>query len=183
MSPFLSFYYIVVVLFCRVDSFSICFFISSFLSTVGSGPSLAMRALCGLALATWLLAFVLTCASGSFVCAGFTGYLVFVLMGVGHNFFHQRDSLWRFCFDVSCFSSSDWRISHALSHHMYPNMDLDLEATGTEPFVRHLRSQPTNSSWVYAYWHLFNFVVPLTQFADHRGNSAFLIESRNEDHQ
>jgi hypothetical protein len=47
------------------------------------------------------------------------------LMGVGHNFFHQRDSPWMYCFDLTLFSSYHWRITHAMSHHTYPNLEID----------------------------------------------------------
>ncbi|CAG7730263.1 unnamed protein product, partial [Allacma fusca] len=38
-----------------------------------------------------------------------------------HNFFHLRDTKRRYYFDLCLMSSLDWRISHAISHHMFPN--------------------------------------------------------------
>jgi hypothetical protein len=37
--------------------------------------------------------------------------------------------MWRFAFDVSLFASADWRLSHALSHHMLPNLRADYEVS------------------------------------------------------
>lgn len=41
------------------------------------------------------------------------------MYGVGHNFFHQRDQWLRFAFDLTAFWSEEWRVSHAISHHIY----------------------------------------------------------------
>ena len=47
-------------------------------------------------------------------------------MGTGHNFFHQRNNWRAHYFDLSLFSTRYWRVSHALSHHLFPNTLLDL---------------------------------------------------------
>lgn len=39
----------------------------------------------------------------------------------GHNFFHKKDNWRQFYFDLSPMSSYEWRLSHAISHHLYPN--------------------------------------------------------------
>lgn len=51
----------------------------------------------------------------------------------GHNFFHQRDNHRMRYFNLLFMSYHDWRISHALSHHLYPNSLLDLEILLFEP--------------------------------------------------
>ena len=38
-----------------------------------------------------------------------------------HNFFHLKENWRKFYFDLSLLSSYEWRVSHALSHHLYPN--------------------------------------------------------------
>ena len=68
---------------------------------------------------------------------------------IAHNFFHQKDSWRRFYFDVSCFSSSDWRISHALSHHIYTNTLLDMEISGLEPLLNFLPNM--HKTWLMRY--------------------------------
>ena len=49
--------------------------------------------------------------------------------GVGHNFMHQSDSKagwWRYVMDmVPGISSSEFRVTHALSHHLVTNMAAD----------------------------------------------------------
>ncbi|CAG7828153.1 unnamed protein product [Allacma fusca] len=64
-----------------------------------------------------------------------------------HNFFHLRDTWRRYYFELSLLSSQDWRISHALSHHMYPNTLLDAELTMLEPFVVLLPKSTKNFWW------------------------------------
>jgi fatty acid desaturase len=46
-----------------------------------------------------------------------------------------------------------------LSHHHYSNTELDLEATGLEPWLRFVRSSPPNARGVLAFWHAFNFLI------------------------
>lgn len=123
------------------------------LKAAGAGtgsPTAEMLALCGFAVALWVTA---SCAVGlaqspfgAVAAALFAGYMTYVMMGIGHNFFHRRNSVWRFAFDVSLYSSADWRLSHALSHHMLPNLRADYEATAFEPHVRFLRSSAANWS-------------------------------------
>jgi len=61
--------------------------------------------------------------------------------GTGHNFLHQRDNVRMFYLDLSLFSSAEFRVMHALSHHMFPNTALDLEVTSYEPFLRYLTQE------------------------------------------
>merc|ERR1712136_593799 len=64
--------------------------------------------------------------------AAFFGALT---VNVAHNFFHQADSLHMWLFDISLMNSQRWRVTHAMSHHIYPNTFFDLELTQFEPFV------------------------------------------------
>lgn len=52
-----------------------------------------------------------------------------------HNFFHQRDNWQMYTFNLTMMSFYHWRISHALSHHFYPNSLHDLEMSLFEPFL------------------------------------------------
>ncbi|KAL1140757.1 hypothetical protein AAG570_000687 [Ranatra chinensis] len=73
----------------------------------------------------------------------------------GHNFFHQRNNWRMYYFNLSLMSARDWRISHALSHHLYPNTIHDLEVSMFEPFFQWL-PKPNKTlfaryvSWLYA---------------------------------
>ncbi|NP_001136324.1 cytochrome b5-related-like isoform X1 [Nasonia vitripennis] len=55
-----------------------------------------------------------------------------------HNFFHMRDNFRMFYFDMSLMSSKEWRISHILSHHLYPNTLWDMEIYTLEPFIAYM---------------------------------------------
>lgn len=52
-----------------------------------------------------------------------------------HNFFHRRDNFRMFYFNLSFFNYKEWRISHAMSHHLYPNSLHDMEVALFEPFL------------------------------------------------
>ena len=58
-----------------------------------------------------------------------------------HNWFHLGDkqSKWRrFYFDLSLVGHREWRISHALSHHLLTNTYADLEVSSVEPLLQYL---------------------------------------------
>lgn len=40
-----------------------------------------------------------------------------------------------FYFNLGLMNYKDWRVSHALSHHMYTNSFVDMELTGMEPIL------------------------------------------------
>lgn len=52
-----------------------------------------------------------------------------------HNFFHRRNNFRMMYFNLTFLSYREWRISHAMSHHLFPNSLLDLEVTLFEPFL------------------------------------------------
>ena len=82
--------------------------------------------LCGL--------FWLTAYWQSWSLAALTGLVLALNTNCAHNFYHQRDN-WRMrLWDLSLLSSYEWRITHALSHHVYPNTIADFEVSMTEPF-------------------------------------------------
>ncbi|XP_034474537.1 cytochrome b5-related protein-like [Drosophila innubila] len=54
---------------------------------------------------------------------------------VSHNYFHRRDNWQMYTFNLGMMNFCSWRISHALSHHIYPNSFLDLELSMFEPFL------------------------------------------------
>lgn len=47
-------------------------------------------------------------------------------------------------------SYRDWRVSHALSHHLYPNSLLDIELSAHEPFMNWVPS-PTSKNLFQRY--------------------------------
>lgn len=54
---------------------------------------------------------------------------------IGHNYFHMRNSFRMYYFDLSTLSSKDWRITHVMSHHTYPNTLWDFEIYSVEPYL------------------------------------------------
>lgn len=48
-----------------------------------------------------------------------------------------------FCFNLTGFNYQEWRISHSISHHMYPNTAHDLEVINFEPFLRWIPKEKT----------------------------------------
>eukprot|EP01062_Namystynia_karyoxenos_P062149 TRINITY_DN55077_c0_g1_i1.p1 TRINITY_DN55077_c0_g1~~TRINITY_DN55077_c0_g1_i1.p1 ORF type:complete len:485 (+),score=117.57 TRINITY_DN55077_c0_g1_i1:82-1455(+) len=98
-------------------------------------------------------------ARGSYLFAVPCGLLLYALSGLGHNFFHMRDTRWRYLWDLTFFSSYRWRLSHALAHHPFANLEIDPEASAVEPYVAYLRSRKPNHWSVYLRWLLLNVIL------------------------
>ncbi|XP_055597855.1 cytochrome b5-related protein-like [Uranotaenia lowii] len=101
-----------------------------------------------------VLAF-LAVRSGSYLIAAACGLFVCWTIIAAHNFFHQKDN-WRMrLFNLSFYSYREWRISHAMSHHLYPNSLLDLEISFFEPVFCWLPNPAMKGtvqrfgSWIY----------------------------------
>lgn len=65
----------------------------------------------------------------------------FVLQCLGtcaHNFYHQRANWRMYSWDLAPYSSDEWRISHAYSHHTFPNTAYDYEVMVFEPYLEYL---------------------------------------------
>lgn len=72
-----------------------------------------------------------------------------------HNFFHRRDNFRMFYFNLSFFNYKEWRVSHAMSHHLFPNSLHDMEVALFEPFLCWIPSPMKGFvqrylSWVYS---------------------------------
>ncbi|KAK2581040.1 hypothetical protein KPH14_006087 [Odynerus spinipes] len=63
---------------------------------------------------------------------------------IGHNYFHMRDNFRMYYFDLSLMSSKEWRITHVMSHHMYPNTLWDHEMYAIEPFFQWMPREGKN---------------------------------------
>lgn len=86
----------------------------------------------------YLLLAVLGCYWNSKTLAVLAGCMLGITIMTAHNFFHKKDNFRMYYFDFSLFSHNDWRISHVISHHMFPNTILDLEVSIMEPFMVYL---------------------------------------------
>jgi len=61
--------------------------------------------------------------------------LAFLGLG-GYNYIHQRDSWRMYCINLTGLNYREMRVSHVLSHHMFPNTFYDLEVTMYLPLMR-----------------------------------------------
>jgi hypothetical protein len=75
-----------------------------------------------------------------------SGIFVHWLSVVAHNFFHQKDNWRMMTFNFSLLNYRDWRVSHAMSHHIYTNSYYDMEITMFEPFAQWFPKSKTSTT-------------------------------------
>jgi len=90
---------------------------------------------------------VLAAVYHSFLLGFAAGMLLTLTAVCSHNFFHQKDNWRMYLFNMSLFTVRQWRISHALSHHLYPNTHYDLEISMFEPFFKYIPSTEKSKLW------------------------------------
>lgn len=81
----------------------------------------------------------------------------------GHNYTHRRDNFRMFYFNFSFLSYREFRVSHALSHHLYTNTLVDMEVLVLEPLICWLPNAKLKTiinryvAWLYGpvVWSLF----------------------------
>lgn len=102
-----------------------------------------------------MIFFVASLRYHNYVFAGIAA-LLYTWAGVcGHNFLHQKENYRSKYLSLIFLSYRDWRITHVLSHHMFPNSYLDVETMLFEPlFIWTPKSQYKNliqrfGSWFY----------------------------------
>ncbi|XP_046618259.1 cytochrome b5-related protein-like [Neodiprion virginianus] len=105
--------------------------------------------------ATTLLLCTTAAATQSWITIVASGILLTWTLNAGHNYMHQRDNYRMWYMDLSPMSSKEWRIFHALSHHLYTNTLLDLEIIMFEPIFHLLPRKdkgliPRNFAWLYS---------------------------------
>ncbi|XP_012286540.1 cytochrome b5-related protein [Orussus abietinus] len=74
----------------------------------------------------------------SWILAAIAGLFLAWTASAGHNYMHMRDNFRMYYMDLCLLSSKLWRITHVLSHHMYPNTHWDYEIYAYEPFIQWL---------------------------------------------
>lgn len=73
-----------------------------------------------------------------------------------HNFFHRRDNIRMYYFNLAFLNYKEWRLSHAMSHHLYPNSLHDMEIVLFEPILCWLPNRNVKGfvqrylSWIYS---------------------------------
>ncbi|KAI8424208.1 hypothetical protein MSG28_002788 [Choristoneura fumiferana] len=96
-----------------------------------------------------------------------SGFLLSSVATCGHNYFHRRDNWRMYVFNLLGSSYSDWRISHAMSHHLYTNTAQDIELSMLEPFLLFLPySKKTLLEKLGSiYWPVIHSVASVTMLA------------------
>ena len=97
------------------------------------------------------ICFLLTIYYNSSIYACFTGVTIAALHGIGHNYLHQKDSIYMWFAILGGWKIKRNRISHAISHHPQPNTNWDLEILGLEPWLYNMVDRPANSRLVIIY--------------------------------
>jgi hypothetical protein len=115
----------------------------------------------GLVFTSAVLAATLESKSLAFV----SGIFVFWQFVIAHNYFHQKDNWRMFCFNLSLLNHREWRVSHAMSHHLYPNSYYDLEITMFEPFLCWLPYPKTRTKKIVMMATTVSTYVLLTTFS------------------
>ncbi|BFF94378.1 cytochrome b5-related protein [Drosophila madeirensis] len=88
----------------------------------------------GILASVFILSWIGT-AYSSYLAKALAGLTLCYLANSAHNYFHQRDNWRMYTFNLTLMNFRNWRISHALSHHVYPNSLHDLELSMFEPFL------------------------------------------------
>lgn len=82
--------------------------------------------------------------------------LMAFLVVAGHNYVHRADNARMYYMNIAFASFEEWRVSHVLSHHMFPNSRRDMEMAVFEPALLYWPSAIGKTllnrygSWLYA---------------------------------
>ncbi|XP_049529706.1 cytochrome b5-related protein-like [Anopheles darlingi] len=122
----------------------------------------------------------------SFILAFGCAVCVNATIIAAHNFLHQRDNWRMLAFNIAFLSYREWRVSHVISHHLYPNSLLDMEISSFEPFLCYLPWSSLKSSfqrygsWVYGpfiYGAIFiNEYLKRLKDSFNRGKNGFHLD-------
>ncbi|XP_070505347.1 cytochrome b5-related protein-like [Chironomus tepperi] len=108
---------------------------------------------------------VLAAKDNNFYLALLAGTFLNFQLVIAHNYFHRKDNWRMFCFNLTLLNYTEWRISHALSHHLYTNSYYDMEITMFEPHLQWLPRPKTLtqkiSSWILSpvVWSLIGIMA------------------------
>lgn len=81
---------------------------------------------------------VLAAKDNNFYLALLAGIFLNCQLVIAHNYFHRKDNWRMFWFNLTLLNYTEWRISHALSHHLYTNSYYDMEISMFEPHLQWL---------------------------------------------
>ncbi|KAF5270268.1 hypothetical protein FQA39_LY18884 [Lamprigera yunnana] len=81
---------------------------------------------------------IFACKYGSLIFANVSAICLTFTTVAAHNYFHRKDNFRMYYFNLCLMDFREWRISHALSHHLFPNTIMDIEISILEPFIHYL---------------------------------------------
>ncbi|XP_069167234.1 cytochrome b5-related protein isoform X2 [Procambarus clarkii] len=136
------------------------------LKKVGKGPTWTMVLMQDALVLTFILLTVAACLTHSYTLAVFAGIVLGMTGNCAHNFFHQRDNWRMYYFDLLLFSSYDWRISHGLSHHLFPNTIYDMEVSALEPIWEFFPKPDKTFMQRYGFYVYELLVIPIGMFIE-----------------
>merc|ERR1719163_881692 len=84
----------------------------------------------------------------SMILALLAGFTLQTFHGIGHDRLHMKDNWWMYAYDFCGWKHHRHRVSHALSHHLFPNTAMDLEHPEPLSYVF------TSNSWRNSRWVL-----------------------------
>jgi hypothetical protein len=89
-------------------------------------------------LAITVLTIILTAKFNS-IWLGMLAGIAMAFVGIcSHNYLHQRDNWRMYCMNLTGYNYREWRVAHAMSHHMFPNSLHDVEVSNVEPMLQWL---------------------------------------------
>ncbi|XP_053673890.1 cytochrome b5-related protein-like [Anopheles nili] len=155
------------------------------LSRVNLNPKVHSRQILDALLVSTVLMACLAAKLESYAVGLVCAICVSATIIAAHNFLHQRDNWRMFVFNIAFLSYREWRVSHVISHHLYPNSVLDMEISAIEPYLCYLpwpelkNSFQRYGSWLYGpfiYGAMFlgEFVKRLTEGISHGKNRLHL---------
>lgn len=91
----------------------------------------------------------LAAALKSYCLGALAGCWMVNFYGIGHLFIHRRPNWLKHVYVLLGMSAREQVVMHCLSHHPFPNTELDYEFAAFEPIVNFSRSSPKNSPLAY----------------------------------
>ncbi|XP_050077689.1 cytochrome b5-related protein-like [Anopheles maculipalpis] len=126
---------------------------------VDPAPKEQSRRILDILLGAVLVSAYLAVRHESFIIGLICAICVNATIIAAHNFLHQRDNWRMYAFNIAFLSYREWRVSHVISHHLFPNSVLDMEISAFEPFLCYLPwADLKNSFQRYGSWFYGPFI-------------------------
>lgn len=110
--------------------------VAGIIADVDQSPKKTSNMISDLVLGLVFTSAVLATKDNNIYLALLSGIFLLWMVVIAHNYFHQKDNWRMYCFNLSLLNYREWRVSHAMSHHLYTNTYYDLEITMFEPFLQ-----------------------------------------------